>query len=219
MHDYINNLKKNTPIDSELYFRSLQNNTMTFDAFKESQTNFYGAVCYFSRPLFALCSRIDNYVDRLNILENIIDEHGNGNIKDSHGETYKKYLLNLGVNKKDINKTFNHSAVSNFYSIIDKTVEKNNIETSIAMFGIMEDRYTEISSSISSALVNNSWLRKDQLAHYKTHKELDAYHAELFYKLVRHKWTEITSRENIKRGLKLGNKIILDLFNDLLKVN
>ena len=62
-------------------------------------------------------------------------------------------------------------------------------------------------------------LRKDQLAHYKTHKELDAYHAELFYKLVRHKWTEITSRENIKRGLKLGNKIIFDLFNDLLKVN
>ena len=125
----------------------------------------------------------------------------------------------ISSNKKDINKTFNHSAVSNFYSIIDKTVEKNNIETSIAMFGIMEDRYTEISSSISSALVNNSWLRKDQLAHYKTHKELDTYHAELFYKLVRHKWTEITSRENIKRGLKLGNKIIFDLFNDLLKVN
>ena len=193
--------------------------SMSFELFKSSQANFYSAVCYFSRPMFSLCSKIDNYEDRLIILENIIDEHGNGNIKDSHGKTYKKYLLKLGVNKKDINKTFNHSAVSNFYSIIDKTVEKNNIETSIAMFGIMEDRYTEISSSISSALVNNSWLRKDQLAHYKTHKELDAYHAELFYKLVRHKWTEITSRENIKRGLKLGNKIIFDLFNDLLKVN
>ena len=96
MHDYINNLKKNTPIDSELYFRSLQNNTMTFDAFKESQTNFYGAVCYFSRPLFALCSRIDNYVVRLTILENIFDEHGNGNINEAHGNTYKKYLINLG---------------------------------------------------------------------------------------------------------------------------
>ena len=165
-----------------------------------------------------MCIR-DSYEERLIILENIFDEHGNGKIQDSHGNTYKKYLLTLGVSENDINKTFNHSAVSNFYSIIDKTVEKNNIETSIAMFGIMEDRYTEISSSISSALVNNNWLRKDQLAHYKTHKELDTYHAELFYKLVRHKWTEITSREYIKRGLKLGNKIIFDLFNDLLKVN
>ena len=91
MHDYINNLKKNTPIDSELYFRSLQNNTMTFDAFKESQTNFYGAVCYFSRPLFALCSRIDNYADRLTILENIFDEHGNGNINEAHGSTCLLY--------------------------------------------------------------------------------------------------------------------------------
>ena len=219
MDSYINKLKNETPISSQIYFSRLLDGSMSFELFKSSQANFYSAVCYFSRPMFSLCSKIDNYEDRLIILENIIDEHGNGSIKDSHGETYKKYLLNLGVNKKDINKTFNHSAVSNFYSIIDKTVEKNNIETSIAMFGIMEDRYTEISSSISSALVNNSWLRKDQLAHYKTHKELDAYHAELFYKLVRHKWTEITSRENIKRGLKLGNKIIFDLFNDLLKVN
>ena len=93
MHDYINNLKKNTPIDSELYFRSLQNNTMTFDAFKESQTNYFCAVCYISRPLFSLCSRIDNYVDRLTILENIFDEHGNGNINEAHGNTYKKYLI------------------------------------------------------------------------------------------------------------------------------
>ena len=219
MDSYINKLKNKTPISSQIYFSRLLDGSMSFELFKSSQANFYSAVCYFSRPMFSLCSKIDNYEDRLIILENIIDEHGNGNIKDSHGKTYKKYLLKLGVNKKDINKTFNHSAVSNFYSIIDKTVEKNKIETSISMFGIMEDRYTEISSSISSALVNNNWLRKDQLAHYKTHKELDTYHAELFYKLVRHKWTEITSREYIKRGLKLGNKIIFDLFNDLLKVN
>ena len=98
MHNYINNLKKNTPIDSELYFRSLQNNTMTFDAFKESQTNFYGAVCYFSRPLFALCSRIDNYEARLNILENIslgVDMFGqSGTISD----LYDHY----GINKDSI---------------------------------------------------------------------------------------------------------------------
>ena len=99
MHDYINNLKKNTPIDSELYFRSLQNNTMTFDAFKESQTNFYGAVCYFSRPLFSLCSRIDNYVDRLTILENIFDEHGNGNINEDRYTEISSFIAKTIVRK------------------------------------------------------------------------------------------------------------------------
>ena len=210
MHDYINNLKKNTPIDSELYFHSLQNNTMTFDAFKESQTNFYGAVCYFSRPLFALCSRIDNYVDRLNILENIIDEHGNGNI------TYKQYLINLGVRAKTIEKYSNHISVSNFYSKIDQTVKEDNIDTAIAMYGIIEERYTEISSFIAKTVVRKNWLDESKLSHYSIHKELDIHHAELFYKLIEKKWLNKQSMQYIKTGLNLGNKLVLKLFNEIL---
>ena len=216
MYDYINNLKKNTPIDDELYFRSLQNNTMTFDAFKESQTNFYGAVCYFSRPLFALCSRIDNYVDRLNILENIIDEHGNGNINVAHGNTYKEYLINLGVSEKTIEKSSNHISVSNFYSKIDQTVKEDNIDTAIAMFGIIEDRYTEISSFIAKTVVRKNWLDESKLSHYSTHKELDIHHAELFYKLIEQKWSNNQSMQYIKTGLNLGNELVMKLFNEIL---
>ena len=219
MDSYINTLKTDTPILSQIYFSKLTDGFMSLEVFKKSQANFYSAVCYFSRPMFLLCSRIDNYEERLIILENIFDEHGNGKIQDSHGNTYKKYLLTLGVSENDINKTFNHSAVSNFYSIIDKTVESDNIETAIAMFGIIEDRYTEISSSISTSLINNNWLKKNQLSHYVIHKELDIYHAEQFYKLVRHKWTEGICRDNIIKGLKLGNTIIFDIFNNLLKVD
>ena len=219
MDSYINKLKDDTPIATQIYFSRLLDGSMSFELFKSSQANFYSAVFYFSRPMFLLCSRMENYADRLIILENIQDEHGNGDIKDSNGETYKKYLLKLGVNKKDINKTFNHSAVSNFYSIIDKTVESDNIETAIAMFGIIEDRYTEISSTIATSLINNNWLKEDQLSHYKIHEKLDTYHAGLFYKLVRHRWTEEICRDNIIKGLKLGNTIIFDIFNNLLKVD
>ena len=217
MNSYINQLKDSTPITSHRYFSDLLDGSMSFELFKSSQTNFYSAVCYFSRPMFLLCSRMENYADRLTILENILDEHGNGDIKESHAETYKSYLLNLGLKEKDINETLSHSAVSNFYSIIEDTIKGDSIETAIAMFGIIEDRYTEISATIATSLVNNNWLSEDQLTHYKTHKELDIYHAELFYKLVRPKWVEETSRENIIKGIKLGNAIIFDMFNNLLE--
>jgi len=217
MDSYINKLKNDTPILSQVYFSNLLDGSMSFEVFKRSQADFYSAVCYFSRPMFLLCSRMENYADRTIILENILDEHGNGDIKDSHGETYKNYLLNLGINKNDIYKEFNHSAVSNFYSIVNQTVENDKIETAIAMYGIMEDRYSEISLCIASSLINNNWLKKDQLSHYTTHKKLDTYHAELFYKLVRNKWTEEIYRESIKKGLQLGNKIVFDMFNNLLK--
>lgn len=216
MHDYINNLKKNTPIDNELYFRSLQNNTMTFDAFKESQTNFYGAVCYFSRPLFALCSRIDNYVDRLNILENIIDEHGNGNINVAHGNTYKEYLINLGVSEKTIEKSSNHISVSNFYSKINQIVKEDNIHKAIAMYGIIEDRYTEISSFIAKSVLKNNWLEESKLSHYSIHEELDIHHAKLFYNLIEKKWSNNESMKHIVNGLIIGNELILKLFDELL---
>ncbi len=219
MNSYINQLKKSTPISSHRYFSDLLDGSMSFELFKSSQTNFYSAVCYFSRPMFLLCSRMENYADRLTIIENILDEHGNGDINNSHAETYKSYLFNLGVNEKDIKETFSHSAVSNFYSIIEDTIKEGNIETAIAMYGIIEDRYTEISATIATSLVNNKWLREDQLIHYDTHKELDIYHAELFYKLVRDKWIKEISKENIIKGLKLGNAIIFDMFNNLLKVD
>jgi len=219
MDSYINKLKDDTPIATQIYFSRLLDGSMSFELFKSSQANFYSAVFYFSRPMFLLCSRMENYADRLIILENIQDEHGNGDIKDSHGETYKNYLLNLGVKEKDINKTFNHPAVSNFYSIINKTIESDNIETAIAMFGIIEDRYTEISSTIANSLINNNWLKEDQLSHYRVHEELDRYHAELFYKLVRRRWIKEICRKDIKKGLKLGNTIFLDMFNNLLKVD
>ena len=219
MDTYINKLKNDTPIATQIYFSRLLDGSMSFELFKSSQANFYSAVCYFSRPMLLLCSRIENYADRLIILENIMDEHGNGDIKDSHGETYKNYLLNLGVKEKNINKTFNHSAVSNFYLIVDMTVECDNIETAIAMFGMIEDRYTEISSTIATSLINNNWLKEDQLSHYRIHEKLDTYHAGLFYKLVRHRWIEEICRKNIKKGLKLGNTIFLDMFNNLLKVD
>ena len=109
MDSYINKLKNETSISSQIYFSRLLDGSMSFELFKSSQANFYSAVCYFSRPMFLLCSRMENYADRLIILENIMDEHGNGDIKDSHGDTYKNYLLNLSVKEKNINKTFNHS--------------------------------------------------------------------------------------------------------------
>jgi len=215
MYNYINNLKKNTPIDSELYFRSLQNNTMNFDAFKESQTNFYGAVCYFSRPLFTLCSRLESYAARLNILENIFDEHGNGNINKSHGNTYKKYLINLGVSEKTIEKSSNHISVSNFYSKINQIVKEDNIDKAIAMYGIIENRYTEISSFIAKSVLKNNWLEKSKLSHYSIHEELDIHHAKLFYNLIEKKWSNNESMKHIVNGLIIGNGLILKLFDEL----
>ena len=217
MNLFIKKLKDDTPLSAHKYFSSLMDGSMSLELFKYSQLKFYSAVCYFSRPMFLLCSKIDSYTDRLTLLENIMDEHGNGDISNTHGETFKKYLINLGINNREIDEKVSHPAIANFYSIIENTINNSSLETAIAMFGIIEDRYTEISSSIALSLVQNGWLKTSQLVHYENHQQLDIYHAELFYKLVRKKWKKEKSRLDIEKGLRKGNKVILDIYLDLVK--
>ena len=216
MHKYIKNLKDNTPLNNELYFKSLGNGTMSFDVFKKSQTNFYSAVCYFSRPLFVLCSRMNSYSERLKIIENIFDEHGNGEIDKAHGKTYKQYLINLGVKEQKIKENEFHISVKNFFSKVDDVVRNDDPQKAIAMYGIIEDRYTIISSIISKTLLKNNWLDESKLAHYLVHEEIDMYHSKLFYDLIEKRWYEQSSNIHIKEGLNIGNKLILKLFNELL---
>ena len=87
------------------------------------------------------------------------------------------------------------------------------------MYGIIEDRYTIISSIIAKTLLKNNWLDESKLTHYLVHEEIDMYHSKLFYDLIEKKWYENSSNIQIKEGLNLGNELILKLFNELLLDN
>jgi len=219
MYKYINKLKENTSIKDQPYFRLLNQDRMSFETFKYSQVNFYKSVLKFSKPLFVLCSRIDNYEDRLKILENILDEHGNGNLKDTHGNTYKMYLNSLGIGDNKFPESYEHVSCSNFFSEVEKIVSLGNIDKALAMYGIIEDRYTEISSFIAKIVLKNKWIDKENLIHYSTHEELDQYHAKLFYSIIEQRWKKEKSQDQIKKGLNIGNELVLRLFNDLLIKN
>ena len=219
MYKYINKLKENTSIKDQPYFRLLNQNRMSFETFKYSQVNFYKSVLKFSKPLFVLCSRIDNYEDRLKILENILDEHGNGNLKDTHGNTYKMYLNSLGIGDNKFPESYEHVSCSNFFSEVEKIVSLGNIDKALAMYGIIEDRYTEISSFVAKIVLKNKWIDKENLIHYSTHEELDKYHAMLFYSIIEQRWKKERSQNQIKKGLNIGNELVLRLFNDLLIKN
>lgn len=219
MYKYINKLKENTSIKDQPYFRLLNQDRMSFETFKYSQVNFYKSVLKFSKPLFVLCSRIDNYEDRLKILENILDEHGNGNLKDTHGNTYKMYLNSLGIGDNKFPESYEHVSCSNFFSEVEKIVSLGNIDKALAMYGIIEDRYTEISSFVAKIVLKNKWIDKENLIHYSTHEELDKYHAMLFYSIIEQRWKKEKSQNQIKKGLNIGNELVLRLFNDLLIKN
>ncbi len=216
MNHYIEKLKIGTPINKQPFFEMLVDGKLSLGKFQEIQIDFLDAVLFFSRPMFILASKLDSFEQRQIIINNILDEHGNGDLKNHHGNTFKEYLFDLGIEKSKLLQRKPHDAVINFNQTIMKTVKNRDILVSIAMFGMIEDRYAEMSKILVQSVLDQGWLQKDNVAHYTLHKELDIHHALSFYNIIRSNWEQPKSSEKIKKGLLLGNSLIIDLYNSLL---
>jgi len=216
MQKFISRLKQKTPIHKNYYFSSLSSEEFTLKEFQKSQLGFFDAVLSFTKPMFIISSKLDSYEMRLSILENIFDEHGNGDIIKSHGKTFEEYLILLGVNKKEIiNRNVNESSQDFNLSLIKRS-QKESTYFSLAMMGIIEDRYAEMSKLISEIILKNKWLTEKTLVHYKVHEKLDLEHAESFYRMISPKWLDKKIQNDIKKGLRFGNNLILNLYANLL---
>ena len=73
--------------------------------------------------------------------------------------------------------------------------------------------------AVAKIVLKNKWIDKENLIHYSTHEELDKYHAMLFYSIIEQRWKKEKSQNQIKKGLNIGNELVLRLFNDLLIKN
>ena len=216
MKNFISKLIKSSPIRSQPFFMSLLNGTMDKESFKETQISILDAVEFFSRPMFIISSKLDSYEDRYYIIRNILDEHGNGQIEKAHGNTFRQYLFSLGATEKQIkNRKPNQAAVKYNNTLMECSLN-SSIMKSIAMMGIIEERYSKISATIVKEILKKKWVSKDNLYHYSLHEELDVEHANDFYNIVKGGWKDINSKEEIKKGLSLGNSMILSLYNDIL---
>ncbi|MCS5615271.1 MAG: iron-containing redox enzyme family protein [Candidatus Marinimicrobia bacterium] len=216
MNKYIEKLKLETPINKQPFFEMLVDGRLSLEKFQETQIRFLDAVLFFSLPMFILASKIDSYEQRQIVINNILDEHGNGDLKNAHGNTFKEYLYDLGIEKSELLQRKPHDAVINFNQTIMKTVKNRDILVSIAMFGMIEDRYAQMSKLLAQSVLGRGWLQKENLSHYTLHRELDIHHAQSFYNIIRSNWEQPKSYEKIKKGLLLGNALIINLYNSLL---
>jgi len=216
VENFILELIKSSPIQSQPFFISLLNGMMDKEHFKETQIALLDAVEFFSRPMFIISSKLDSYEDRYYLVKNILDEHGDGEIEKAHGNTFRKYLISLGATENQIKNRNPSKDVLKFNNILMECSLNRSVMRSVAMMGIIEQRYSKISAIIVKEILKKKWINKNSLHHYSLHEELDVEHAQGFYNIIKDGWKDINSKEEIKKGLSLGNSMILNLYNDTL---
>src|SRR4051812_18947387 len=97
MRTFVAALKKRLPPLENPYFQSLRDGSMSREDFVETQIQFANAVAFFSRPMAVLAARLPRADMRLDLLENVGDEHGHGDLRLSHERTFLELLARLGM--------------------------------------------------------------------------------------------------------------------------
>jgi pyrroloquinoline-quinone synthase len=213
---YVKALKQRLAPLQNPYFVALRDGSFSQDDFVETQVQFAHAVFFFSRPMMVLAARVSNPQVRLPLLENVGDEHGDGDLAMSHESTFTQFLSTFGVSKDELWRRPLWPEVRAFNTVLAGVCTLDDVATALATLGIIEDLFSSISAEIGSSIVKRGFLTAPALVHYKTHEELDVLHAEGFYAPLRPRYeTDPLLRYQAEQGLELGATVLLSLYRGL----
>jgi pyrroloquinoline-quinone synthase len=197
------------------YFRALQGGAMPLDAFRRTQEQFFFAVTFFPRPMAALVGRIPDPKQRLDVLHNLVEEHGEFQEQRFHHNTFQQFLRSIGADPDRLDDLMIWPEVRAFNSVLTTACVLDDLEVGVACMGVIEQAFAGISAIIGRAVVERGWVKAEDLVHYKLHAEIDERHAEEFFAVVETGWRDGSRRYLVEQGLELGTYIFDRLYRDL----
>lgn len=218
MRDVIAGLKARCAVAENPYFVALRDGSFAREDFIETQVQFLFAVVFFSRPMAVLAGRLPRPEQRLALLENVHDEHGEGNLSLSHERTFLALLRAFGVSPDDVDARALWPEVRAFNTVLGGLCFADDCLTGLAALGIIEDLFSGISGRIGGAIVERGWLGAGELVHYDAHEALDVSHAEGFYRVIEGPFAAHPRHAyQITQGLELGAYAFLRMYEDLYR--
>jgi len=211
LNELINHVLKDANYLNNPYFIALKNKEMSKEEFIKTQKHFYYAVEFFSRPMSAVAAKIPDPELRIEIIRNVWEEHGDGNVSHLHGATFRELLHRLqpGTALNLENEALSPD-VRLFNTALTGVSVMDEFTVSVACFGIIERMFVDISAFIGEAILDNQWLESEQLIHYSLHKELDIKHSQDFFDVLEHYFSE--NSYQITQGLMMGATMFYNLY-------
>jgi len=217
MKDLIDKILKETNYQNNPYFTFLLDGSFDKEDFIETQIQFYFAVVFFNRPMSALAAKIPSPDLRMEVLRNVWEEHGEGNISLSHGSSFLEFLQQMGnISSKDVSKRALWPEVRAFNTCLSGACILDDFIIGVGAMGMIERMFCDISSIIGSGIIQRKWLTEKELIHYNVHAELDIKHSEDFFNILEESWNKNDeNRYFIEQGLRLGASIFNNLYKGL----
>ncbi len=196
------------------YFQGLA--TISHDDFVETQVQFFWAVTFFSRPMALLVGKIPRTGQRVEVLRNVWEEHGEGNPRLSHSATFREFLGRVaGLDDDAIESRVLWPEVRAFNTTLVGACLLDEWVVGAATLGMIERMFQGMSASIGRAVVERGWLSPTELVHYDTHERLDQRHATDFFSAVASGIGKSSDDYYVEQGLMQGAAAFLSLYDGL----
>jgi len=209
------NIIKQVGVLQNPYFSALKDGSMSLESFRRTQEQFYFAVHFFPRPMSVLTARLPESQMRLDILRNLVEEHGDFKETGFHVTSFRLFLQSIGSDSDQLANLTLCPAIRAFNSVLIASCTFDEIEVAVGCMGIIEYMFADISAEIGQSVVLKDWVAAEGLCHYKLHASLDKQHAREFFAIIESKWQDSTRRYFIEQGLQLGSYIFDRLYRDL----
>lgn len=219
MNTLIRTILDETDYANNPFFVALRDGSFEKEDFVETQIQFFVAVVFFSRPMAAVAAKVPDARQRVEILRNVWEEHGEGSTSSQHGETFLVLLDRLaGISEEDVDRRVLWPELRMFNTTLTGACVMDEYLVGVGVMGMVERMFADISAWIGQALVARGWLTPETLIHYNLHAELDIKHSDDFFDVLRPAWT--ASPENryyIEQGLRLGAHSFNTLYEGLYR--
>src|SRR5690349_10123409 len=114
------------------YLQALKDGSMSLESFRRSQEQFFHAVTFFPRPMAALVGRIPNPKARIDILHNLVEEHGEFNEEHFHHTTFQRFLRSIGSEPSKVEASALCPALRALNSVLTSACVLDELEVGVA---------------------------------------------------------------------------------------
>lgn len=217
LHQLIDKVLAETDYQNNPYFTNLLAGKFEKEDFVETQIQFYYAVIFFSRPMAALAAKIPSPELRLEVIRNVWEEHGEGNLSAAHGSTFIELLMRLnGVDLDQVHHRGLWPEIRIFNTTLMGVTVLDDFVIGVAAMGMIERMFSDISGWIGQGIVKSGWLSDESMIHYKLHQALDIKHSDDFFNIIAKAYnTSDEYKYQIEQGLRLGACLFNDMYAGL----
>jgi len=201
------------------YFKWVLDPNTTLEEYRKTQIPFRYAIEHFSRSMSAVLAQIPRMEDRMEVYENVAEEHGEGKLENSHRDSFMVFLKSIGVQQDEIDVEC-PIRMSGFYEGLLNYALTKPYEIAAALMGTIEYLHCNVAELQARALHDRFWGDYDAQYHYRLHKEIDVGHAKDLYEVCEENWERggELSRERMAYSMLLAAHYLWRLFDDMRPV-